>query len=70
MHTKQINGNKITITINATSGTGTISKYYYSKDDGVTYIESTSSSYVFTNLNKGTYNVKAYVEDSNEKEVK
>ena len=65
-----LNGNKITITINAISGTGTISKYYYSKDDGVTYIESTSSSYVFTNLNKGTYNVKAYVEDSNGKRSK
>ena len=41
-------GNKITIVIDATSGTGTISKYYYSKDDGVTYIESTSNNYVFT----------------------
>ena len=58
-------GNKITITIDATSGTGTISKYYYSKDDGVTYVESTSNNYVFTSLDKGTYKVKAYVEDSN-----
>ena len=60
-------GNKITITIDATSGTGTISKYYYSKDDGVTYIESTSNNYVFTSLDKGTYKIKAYVEDSNGK---
>ena len=60
-------GNKITITIDATSGTGTISKYYYSKDDGVTYIESTSNNYVFTSLDKGTYKIKAYVEDSNDK---
>ena len=60
-------GNKITITIDATSGTGTISKYYYSKDDGVTYVESTSNNYVFTSLDKGTYKVKAYVEDSNGK---
>ena len=60
-------GNKITITIDATSGTGTISKYYYSKDDGVTYIESTSNNYVFTSLDKGIYKIKAYVEDSNGK---
>ena len=60
-------GNKITITIDASSGTGTISKYYYSKDDGVTYIESTSNNYVFTSLDKGTYKIKAYVEDSNGK---
>lgn len=60
-------GNKITITIDATSGTGTISKYYYSKDDGVTYVESTSNNYVFTSLDKGTYKVNAYVEDSNGK---
>ena len=60
-------GNKITIVIDATSGTGTISKYYYSKDDGVTYIESTSNNYVFTSLDKGTYKIKAYVEDSNGK---
>ena len=60
-------GNKITITIDATSGTGTISKYYYSKDDGVTYTSSTSNTYTFTSLDKGTYKIKAYVEDSNEK---
>ena len=60
-------GNKIIITIDATSGTGTISKYYYSKDDGVTYEETTLDSYVFTNLEKGTYKIKAYVMDSNGK---
>ena len=62
-------GNKITITIDASSGTGTISKYYYSKDDGETYIESTSNNYVFTSLDKGTYKIKAYVEDSNGKKT-
>ena len=63
-------GNKITITIDASSGTGTISKYYYSKDDGVTYTSSASSTYTYANLDEGTYKVKAYVEDSNGKRSK
>ena len=61
------NGNKITISISATSGTGTITKYFYSKDDGASYVESTSNTYIFTNLAKGTYKIKAYVLDSNNK---
>ena len=64
------NGNNITIIIDAISGTGTISKYYYSKDDGETYLESTSNNYVFTGLDKGIYKVRAYVEDSNGKRSK
>ena len=61
------NGNKITISISATSGTGTIAKYFYSKDDGASYVESTSNTYTFTNLANGTYKIKAYVLDSNNK---
>ena len=61
------NGNKITISISATSGTGTVTKYFYSKDDGASYVESTSNTYTFTNLAKGTYKIKAYVLDSNNK---
>ena len=61
------NGNKITISISETSGTGTITKYFYSKDDGASYVESTSNTYTFTNLAKGTYKIKAYVLDSNNK---
>ena len=61
------NGNSITITIDATAGTGTIAKYYYSKDNGTTYVESLSSTYTFNNLALGTYNIKAYVQDSNGK---
>ena len=55
----------INITIDATSGTGTISKYYYSKDDGVTYVESESNTYTFNNLTIGTYKIKVYIMDSN-----
>ena len=61
------NGNKISISISATSGTGTITKYFYSKDDGLSYVESASNTYTFTNLAKGTYKIKAYVLDSNNK---
>jgi len=61
------NGNKISISISATSGTGTITKHFYSKDDGASYVESTSNTYTFTNLAKGTYKIKAYVLDSNNK---
>ena len=61
------NGKKITISISATSGTGTITKYFYSKDDGLSYVESASNTYTFTNLAKGTYKIKAYVLDSNNK---
>ncbi len=61
------NGNSITITIDATAGTGTIAKYLYSKDNGVSYVQSANNTYTFTRLDKGTYNIKAYVQDSNGK---
>ena len=61
------NGNKISISISATSGTGTITKYLYSKDNGVSYVQSANNTYTFTGLDKGTYNIKAYVQDSNGK---
>ena len=61
------NGNSITITIDATAGTGTIAKYLYSKDNGVSYVQSVDNTYTFTGLDKGTYNIKAYVQDSNGK---
>ena len=61
------NGNSITIIIDATAGTGTIAKYLYSKDNGVSYVQSANNTYTFTGLDKGTYNIKAYVQDSNGK---
>ena len=61
------NGNSITITIDATAGTGTIAKYLYSKDNGVSYVQSANNTYTFTGLDEGTYNIKAYVQDSNGK---
>ena len=59
----------ITINISATGGTGNVVKYYYSKDNGSNYVESTSSSYTFSNLTSGaTFYVKVYVKDSNNRE--
>ena len=56
----------ITINVSASGGTGNIVKYYYSKDNGSNYVESTSSSYTFNNLTSdATFYVKVYVKDSN-----
>ena len=63
----EASSNNINITINASNGTSTIAKYFYSKDNGATYAESTSNTYSYTNLSNGTYTVKAYVQDANGK---
>ena len=58
--------NSITINITGKNGDGTITKYYYSKDGGSNYVESTSKTYTFSNLtSNATYNIKVYVKDSN-----
>ena len=66
-YTIEANSNNINITINASNGTSTIAKYFYSKDGGATYTESTSNTYTFASLSTGTYSVKAYVQDANGK---
>ena len=59
----------ITINVSASGGTGNVVKYYYSKDNGSNYVESTSSSYTFSNLtSNATFYVKVYVKDSNNRE--
>ena len=56
----------ITIKVTGKNGTGTINKYYYSKDNGSNYVESTSNSYTFSNLTSNTtFYIKVYVKDSN-----
>ena len=57
--------NSITATVTATKGTNNISKYYYSIDNGSTFIESTSNSYTFSNLNGGSYRIMVKVIDTN-----
>ena len=60
-----ITSNSITINVSATSGTNQISKYYYSINNGSSYIESSNSNYTFTGLEKGTkYNIKVYAVDT------
>ena len=63
--TTSTTSNSITIKINSKNGTGTISEYYYSKNNGSSYTSSTSSSYTFTGLSVGTYYIKVYVKDNN-----
>ena len=58
--------NSITINVSGQNGDGTITEYYYSKDNGSNYVKSTSSSYTFTNLTSDTtFYIKVYVKDSN-----
>ena len=58
----------ITINVSGQNGDGTITEYYYSKDNGSNYIKATSSSYTFTNLTSNTtFYIKVYVKDSNGK---
>ena len=61
------NSNSITATVTATKGTNNISKYYYSIDNGSTFIESTSNSYTFSNLNGGSYRIMVKIMDTNGK---
>ena len=61
--------NSITLTVNASSGDGTISKYMYSKDNGNSWEESNSNTHTFNNLNDTTeYKIKIKVVDSNNRE--
>ena len=56
----------ITISVNAKNGDGTVNKYYYSKDNGSNYVESTSSNYTFTGLTANTtFYLKVKVKDDN-----
>ena len=59
--------NSITATVTATKGTNNISKYYYSLDNGNTFVEDTSSTYTFSNLKTGNYKIIVKVIDTNNK---
>ena len=63
--TSNITTSSITLNVSATAGSNNITTYYYSKDNGSSYVSSTSSSYTFSGLSAGTtYNFKVYVVDS------
>ena len=56
----------IGIDLTAISGTNEIDKYYFSKDNGSSFVEQSSGKYTFTNLQEGTtYNLKIYSKDKN-----
>ena len=58
----------ITTLVTATKGTNNISKYYYSIDGGNTFVESTSNSYTFDNLNNhSAYKIFVKIIDDNNK---
>ncbi len=58
----------IKVNINAKGGDGKVTEYYYSIDNGKTYIKRTNASYTFTGLSlQTTYNIKVYVKDNNGK---
>ena len=66
--THSVTLNSITLTVNATPGSNEIVKYMYSKDNGLSWEESTSNTYTFTNLTDSTeYDIKVKVVDSENK---
>ena len=63
--TSSITSDSITLNVTASGGTNSVATYYYSKDNGSSYVNSTSSSYTFSGLSaETTYNFKVYVKDS------
>lgn len=61
-------GDSITVTIASSSAGTKAAKYYYSNDNGATYVSSTSSTYTFSGLTGATtYKIKAYSVDSSGK---
>ncbi len=63
--TSNITTDSITINVTASGGSNSVSRYYYSSNNGSTWVNSTSSSYTFTGLSASTtYNFKVYVTDT------
>ena len=57
--------NSVTLTVTTQAGENPIEKYYFSKDDGNSYEESSTSSYTFSGLNDNTtYKFKVYAKDT------
>ncbi len=57
--------NSVTLTVTTEAGENPIEKYYFSKDNGNSYVESTSQTYTFTELTPNTtYTFKVYAKDT------
>ena len=60
-----VSNDSITVSVSASAGTNNVATYYYSINDG-SYASSSSNTYTFSGLNKGTtYSIKVYVKDTN-----
>ena len=63
--TSNITSNSVTLTVNTTAGSNSIATYYYSSDNGTSYVSSISNTYTFSGLSAGTtYNFRVYVVDN------
>ena len=63
--TSNITTSSITLSVSASGGTNSVTTYYYSKDNGSSYVSSTSNTYTFSGLTSNTtYNFKVYVMDN------
>ncbi len=61
-----VSNNSITVSVNTSGGTNSISRYYYSSNGGSSYANTTSNSYTFSGLSAGqTYQIRVYVVHSN-----
>ena len=57
--------NSVTLTVTTEAGENEVDKYYFSKDNGNSYVESSTSSYTFSGLNDNTtYKFKVYAKDT------
>ena len=57
--------NSVTLTVTTEAGENPIDKFYFSKDNGSSYQESSTSSYTFSGLNDNTtYTFKVYAKDT------
>lgn len=59
------NGNSATVSLTNSDISTTPVKYYYSKDNGITFVESSNSSYTFNELGDANYEFVAYSVDQN-----
>ena len=63
--TSNVTSKSVTLTVSATAGSNSIATYYYSSNNGTSYVSSNSNTYTFTGLSAGTtYNFRVYVVDS------
>ncbi len=58
------NDDSVTLEVTGVDNESGISKYFYSKDGGQSFVESTNPNYTFTTLEEKDYLMSVYVEDN------